>query len=142
MNFEELKKDLIEDEARVPHAYTDSLGYLTIGIGHLIDKRLGGKLDDAVIDLQFKLDVERVLREAETYPWFKTLSDARQNVILNLLFNLGKERWDKFVNTQAAIARGDIESAARGLEQSKWHAQVGKRAVRLVRQWRDNSFRS
>lgn len=33
---------LTSDEGRVPHAYQDHLGYWTIGVGHLIDRRKGG----------------------------------------------------------------------------------------------------
>lgn len=34
----------------MPHAYQDSLGYWTIGVGFLIDGRKGGRLPDAVRD--------------------------------------------------------------------------------------------
>lgn len=43
-----IKKQLIRDEGNVPYAYSDSLGYLTIGVGFLIDKRKGGRLPEAV----------------------------------------------------------------------------------------------
>jgi lysozyme len=136
MDLVKLKAQLVRHEGYVPHAYADSEGYWTIGVGHLIDKRLGGKLDADVIDLQLERDIARCVRDADTYAWFATLVPARQNVVLNLLFNLGKARFDKFVNTQAAMARGDIEAAAKGLEASKWYTQVGKRGAELVAQWR------
>ena len=34
----------------VSHAYKDSRGYLTIGVGHLIDEELGGGLSEDEID--------------------------------------------------------------------------------------------
>ena len=37
-------------EGRVAHAYIDSEGYTTIGVGRLIDKRKGGRLTDREID--------------------------------------------------------------------------------------------
>ena len=37
-------------EGVVPHAYKDSRGYLTIGVGRLIDEELGGGLSDDEID--------------------------------------------------------------------------------------------
>ena len=46
MNLREL---LIRDEGCVPHAYADSLGYWTIGVGHCIDKRVGCGLPEPFI---------------------------------------------------------------------------------------------
>jgi lysozyme len=125
----------------VAHAYQDSLGYWTIGVGHLVDSRLGGGLDEDVIDHQLDNDIARVERAAGSYPWFATLPPVRQNVVLNMLFNMGKARFDKFVKTQAAMARGDVEAAARGMERSLWYWQVGQRAAELVDQWRTGEYR-
>lgn len=140
MDVQKLKEQLKKQEAVIPYAYPDSLGYWTIGVGHLIDKRMGGKLDPEVIDLQLELDIRRAFAEASADPWFSGLNHARQNVIVNLEFNMGDEHWDLFVNTKAALARGDIEAAAAGLEKSKWYVQVGVRAATLVRQLRTGEF--
>ena len=42
MNIERLKSTLLKHEAEVSHAYEDSEGYLTVGVGRLIDKRKDG----------------------------------------------------------------------------------------------------
>ena len=39
MNRDKIIALLSLHEGRVEHAYQDSLGYWTIGVGHLIDKR-------------------------------------------------------------------------------------------------------
>ena len=41
-----LAKSLKQDEGFKPSAYKDSLGYLTIGYGRMIDERLGGYLSE------------------------------------------------------------------------------------------------
>ncbi len=65
---ESAKAQLRADEGVRESAYTDSLGYLTIGVGRLIDARVGGKLwpdeidylstqDDVIIDTQNGVDI-------------------------------------------------------------------------------------
>lgn len=39
-----LRDSLALDEGRVPYAYRDSLGFWTVGVGRLIDKRKGARL--------------------------------------------------------------------------------------------------
>jgi lysozyme len=115
-------------EGVVKHAYTDSRGYLTIGVGRLIDKELGGGLSDDEVDYLLANDLKRCQAEAETYGWFAGLNEPRQAVVISLLFNLGKPRWDKFKKAQAAIEAGDYGEAAAQMLDSRWADQVGKRA--------------
>jgi lysozyme len=124
--------DLIkEHEGVVPHAYTDSRGYLTIGVGRLIDEKLGGKLSDDEIDYLLTNDLNRCLEEAATYPWYEAMNEVRQAVIISMLFNLGKPNFDKFQNMQAALLVGDHALASREMLDSRWANQVGKRANEL-----------
>ena len=69
-------------EGVVPHAYQDSRGYWTIGVGRLIDESLGGGLSDAEIDYLLANDIKRCRAEAEQYPWFNKMNEPRQAVIL------------------------------------------------------------
>lgn len=115
-------------EGVVAHAYKDSRGYLTIGVGRLIDEELGGGLSDDEIDYLLANDLKRCQAEAETYPWFADLNEPRQAVVVSMLFNLGKPRWDGFKKAQAAIEAGDYTEAASQMLDSRWAAQVGKRA--------------
>jgi lysozyme len=121
-------------EGVVPHAYQDSRGYWTIGVGRLIDKELGGGLSDDEVDYLLANDINRCIEEAQTYPWFAGLSEPRQAVVISLLFNLGKPRWDGFQKAQAAIAAGDMAEASRQLLDSKWARQVGQRAYEMAAQ--------
>jgi GH24 family phage-related lysozyme (muramidase) len=132
-----LKAELTRDEDNVPYAYQDSLGYWTIGIGHLIDKRMGGKLRQEVIDLIFQFDVQDVEADLDrALPWWRQLDPVRQRVLLNMTFNLGIDKLLGFTNTLAAVKRGDYESAAAGMLDSKWATQVGARAQRLAQMMR------
>ena len=120
-----------EHEGVVKHAYQDSRGYWTIGVGRLIDEKLGGGLSDGEIDYLLANDVKRCREEAEQYPWFEGMNEPRQAVILSMLFNLGKPNFDKFKNMQAALEAGDHMTASNEMLDSRWAAQVGRRAIEM-----------
>ena len=121
-----------QHEGVVKHAYEDSRGYLTIGVGRLIDEKLGGGLSDDEINYLLANDIKRCQAEAETYEWFAGLNEPRQAVVISLLFNLGKPRFDGFKASQAAISAGDYATAASEMLDSKWAVQVGKRADEMA----------
>lgn len=127
--------DLQADEGVILHAYTDHLGYITIGTGRLIDKRRGGGISRAENDLLLTNDIEgraAVLRAQ--YPWFDALDPIRQSAFINLAFNLGVDGLAKFRQTLAAAARNDWNGVARGLMNSKWYTQVQpSRSARILR---------
>lgn len=132
--LEEFKQELEKDEGRVKHAYQDSLGYWTIGVGRLIDKRLGGGLRDDEINYLLNNDVEEAHVTAQKLVKnFDDLTSNRKAVILHLAFNLGYTKLVKFVNTLKAVNEGRWEDAARGMENSLWYRQVGARSKRLVK---------
>lgn len=128
-----LKCQLKIDEGVKDSAYTDSLGYLTIGVGRLIDNRKGGRLSQSEIDLLLDNDIQGKEQELDkSLPWWRSLSDARQQVILNMAFNLGVDGLLGFKNTLSMVQSGDYVGAAGGMLKSKWAGQVGDRAKRLA----------
>lgn len=129
---------LEEEEGRERFAYTDSEGYLTIGVGRLIDKRKGGGLSDEEIDFLKANDIKRVKKEVQTaLPWMLALNEARQAVLYGMCFQmgLGSEVSGKgllgFRNTLAAIRDEHFEHAAELMLQSRWARQTPKRAKRM-----------
>ena len=64
--------------------------------------------------------------------WWRTLTCARQRVLVNMAFNLGVAGLLGFKNTLSAVQRGHYEQAASGMMASKWAQQVGARADRLA----------
>lgn len=118
-------------------AYQDSKGYWTIGIGRMVDKRLKGgiSLEEAQVLLQNDLD--RCASELNSkLPWWKNLSENRRYVLLNMCFNLGITKLLGFKNTLAMIQQGNYDGAAKGMLNSKWATDVGKRANELSEQMR------
>ncbi len=129
----QLQADLIRDEGVVLSAYEDSEGFLTIGVGRLIDPRRGGGItyDEALYLLGH--DIERVQRQLLTaLPWLTQLDAARQRVLLNMAFNLGVSGLLGFKETLQAVRHGNYSRAAERMLHSKWAAQVGARATRLA----------
>jgi lysozyme len=133
----ELAKQLKGDEGVIPHAYPDHLGYLTIGVGRLIDKRKGGGLRPDEITYLLNNDIDdRIDALTRALPWFQDLDDARKGVLLNMAFQLGTEGLLKFENTLALIRDGKYENAAHAMLQSLWAKQTPIRAKRMAEQMR------
>jgi len=135
--------DLVRDEGEVLHAYPDSLGFLTIGVGRLIDQRRGGGISHGEAMMLLRNDVDRVTAKLDrALPWWIGHSDVRRRVLINMAFNLGVGSANPpkgllaFRNTLAAIKARDYEAAAQGMLASRWAAQVGDRAKRLAEMMR------
>lgn len=129
MNVREL---ITLHEGRVPHAYLDSLGYLTIGIGHLVDERKGGRLPDAIIDALFEHDLHEHANELfALLPWARDLDPVRQAVLIDMFFNMRRGLLG-FKETLRHFEAGRWDAAADAMLDSKWATQVRGRAVRLA----------
>lgn len=126
------------DEGCVEHAYQDSEGYWTIGVGRLIDKRLGGRLRPDEIDLMLENDIAEAEAIAKAlFQSFERLSDTRKAVLINMAHNLGQTRLAGFQRFRAAVEAGAWEQAAAEALDSRWADQVGIRAKRLAQQMRE-----
>jgi lysozyme len=130
-----LKTMLLRDEGSVPHAYQDHLGYWTIGVGRLIDKRKGGGLSDDEIDYLLENDVRRVCADVlEALPWVIRLNDARQAVVYAMAFQMGLKGLLGFRSTLDSMRDEGYANAAEGMRQSKWAKQTPARATRMAYQ--------
>lgn len=139
MNRDALANQLIADEGMVLKPYRCTAGKLTIGIGR--------NLEDAGISkseamLLLGADIDKVESQLDaTLPWWRGMSEARQQVLANMAFNMGIGNSARgllsFRNTLAAMHRGDYKAAARGMLDSTWARQVGQRAVRLAKMMED-----
>lgn len=132
---EALLKQLRRDEGESLTAYPDHLGYLTIGVGRLIDKRKGGGLSTEESAYLLNNDVDTRIKALEgLFPWFKGLDDARKGVLVNMAFQMGTGGLAAFKNTLSSIANGLYEKAAEQMLQSLWATQTPERAKRLSEQ--------
>ncbi len=130
-----LVDQLKRDEGQILHAYQDSLGYWTIGVGRLIDARRGGGITPSESDYLLANDIESKRQELyQALPWTATMDEVRRAVLLNMAFNLGVAGLLAFKQTLAHVQRGEWPNAAAEMLQSTWATQVGDRAHRLAQQ--------
>lgn len=125
----QLKQMLIDHEGLKHFPYVDSVGKLTIGIGHNLTDR-GLPID--IIHQLCDMDLDYHWLSLHQYPWFKELSEPRQLVLMNLRFNLGERRFATFKKMLAALERHDYFIAAHEMLDSNWAKQVGMRAKMLA----------
>lgn len=122
-------------EGCVLKPYKDTVGKLTIGYGRNLDDVGISKLEAEVLLDHDLAQAEQDCRKA--FRWFGDLNEARQRVVVEMVFNLGLPRFCGFGQTIAAIQSKDYELAAARMLASKWAAQVKSRAVRLAGVMRD-----
>lgn len=130
-SYSQLKRD----EGEVLSAYQDHLGYWTIGVGILIDSRKNGALRPEESEFIFnnRLRLKRAELE-QRLPFFKTLDDARQGVLLNMAYQLGTEGLLAFKQTLKSVEQGAYLKASQQMLDSLWARQTPKRAERLSEQ--------
>jgi len=144
MNIEQLREQLEVDEGCVYEIYNDHLGYPTFGIGHLVkesDPEQGQSLGTAVsserVAEAFESDIQSVLRDCNVlYSDFHNLPEEAQQVIANMMFNLGRPRLSKFAGMKRGVDARDWNQAADEMVDSNWYRQVTNRADRLVQRVR------
>lgn len=138
MDIDALKKQLILHEGLKLTPYRCTADKLTIGVGR--------NLDDVGItqqEAEFLLDND-ILRCADdldrNMSWWRDLSEVRQRVLIDMVFNLGISRFMKFQNMIDALANGNHAGAAAEMLDSRWANQVGQRAMRLANAMEFNEF--
>lgn len=131
MNMAALVKQLGEHEGLRLKPYHCTAGKLTIGYGRNLDDRGITKEEAAFLlenDIQECVgDTINIIGEEV---WHQ-LSDSRQRVLVDMRYNLGGRGLRTFKNTLQAVRDGRYEDAARGMMNSKWAKQVGRRAKTL-----------
>ncbi len=156
-----LSAEIARDEGDKLRVYRCTAGKRSIGKGRNLDdvgisaeetRLLGITLTSCLTrgitqvqsDALFANDIKRSERDLDAkLPWWRTLNGVRQRVLLNMCFNMGIGRAPDakrqitgagllgFYGTLPKIQRGDWAGAVAGMKASKWHDQVGARAIRL-----------
>lgn len=142
VNREAVFEQLKIDEGVVYEVYHDHLGYPTFGVGHLVlesDEEHGQPVGTPVSEERFKEcfenDLNIAIRECDALyedGTFDNLPDEVQQILVNMMFNMGRTRLSKFKKMHGAILEGDWKTAAVEGRDSKWYQQVTNRAERLM----------
>ena len=114
------------------------MGKLTVGIGRNLSD-VGLSDDEAMLLLTN--DVEKVRRElTHALPYWLTLNEARQAVLLSMAFNMGTAGLLKFKQTLGHVERGEYVQAGDAMLDSTWARQVGPRATELADMMRSGKW--
>ena len=140
MNREAVYEQLKIDEGVVYEVYLDHLGYPTFGIGHLIiegDAEHGSAVGTTITEERvkecFEKDLDIAVSECEALfgdNW-NNYPGELQEVLVNMMFNMGRGRLGGFKKFIAAINESDWNKASIEMMDSRWATQVGNRAIRL-----------
>lgn len=134
MNEHQLAIELRSDEGEKLKSYLDSKGYWTIGVGCLIDPKRGANPAPFGIDLRnggtitaneseallLKHIAEKAGQLDIALPWWRTLSDNRQRVLMNMVFQMGVAGVMAFKKFIAALKSGDYATAKLQMLDSTW----------------------
>lgn len=135
--FEQLKID----EGVVNEIYLDHLGYPTFGVGHLVlesDQEFGAEVGTPVSEDRtkecFDRDLDTSISECVALygEGFNDWPGVAQEVLVNMMFNMGRGRLGGFKNFRKALEEQDWKQAGIEGRDSKWYRQVTKRAERLM----------
>jgi len=138
MDREQLFDDLVRDEGLKLEIYKCTAGKLTIGVGRNIEDR---GITTSEARLLLANDVDIISDELTTkFAWWVSMPEPAQRALANMAFNLGVPRLSQFKNMLAALEKGDYNLAAKEALNSNWAKQVGDRANRIAKVFRELNF--
>lgn len=130
--IEQIAEDLRRHEGCVLHAYEDHLGYLTIGIGRLIDEQRGGGISEEEAEYLLKNDIDRIASRLQHERGFRNAPSTVKRALVNMAFQLGfsgllsfKKMWKHLENSNYAVAADEALD-------SKWAEQTPERAEEVA----------
>ncbi|ADG60060.1 baseplate hub subunit and tail lysozyme [Acinetobacter phage Acj9] len=149
-----IEKMLIGDEGTKNAVYWDTLGYPTIGIGHLILPKktrdmnvilrqlsadlghsVGSTISSSDISRLFKSDLAKTQSEIKKNrtigPVYMKANRSRQMALENMAFQLGVGGLAKFKQSLALMLASKWDEAAANLKASLWARQTPGRANRI-----------
>ena len=142
MNIEQCKAEIKRHEGEVLEIYMDSLGYKTLGVGHLCQPNdpeysweVGTSVSQEVVDMYYEDDFDKHYKEAihvfGNQEDFYKLPEKIQHVLVNMCFNLGGSRLSKFKNMLKACREHNWKEMSAQMQDSRWFTQVGRRSIEL-----------
>jgi lysozyme len=150
---------LIEHEGMVLSVYQDSLGIDTIGIGRNLKDRGISKEELDYLDIpSMEVVYEQGITEADArylalndiaivenelckiHPCVHDLDAVRQLVVMDMAYNMGVPRLSKFKRMWNAIHEQKFGIASVEMLDSRWAAQVGRRATALSNAMKTGEF--
>lgn len=111
------------------HPYKDTVGVLTIGVGHNLDEGISEHAAMFILEEDIAAHEGDCRRE---FRWYSGLDACRQDAVTDMCFNLGIARLLGFHRFLAAMETQQWDTAAMEMLDSQWAGQVGGRATELA----------
>ena len=147
--FREFLKDAEVAEGYEHTVYRDTLGYLTVGIGHRVtpadNLKVGDSIDDARIVALFRKDYQKVYASLERYyPEWRSWPLLAQLATANFLYQLGADAPKSFPRATTFLNHKMWTDAANEwlyadkskLRHSKWYMETPHRCLQEVNRLR------
>ena len=145
-------KSLIREEGIRFYPYTDSVGYYTIGIGHLLVDQKAAHADWLISEeggihaegwtkakCYLMLESDLTIAIGDSLHWWSkdaiALSPQRQAVLAEMCFVLGYNGAREFHHFKEYYLAGKMFESARELIDSDWDTQAPHRVERLAKRW-------
>ena len=138
MNLERLMQSVKKHEGYRNKVYLDTLGKRTVGVGHLCvedfwedDKEYEERflMDILAEDLQNAIKGARELKEEYDCT---DIDEIAQEIIVEMVFQLGKTGVSKFKNMWKALAEKNYIGASYEMLDSRWAKQTPNRAKAMA----------
>jgi lysozyme len=138
MNLERLMESVKKHEGYRNKVYLDTLGKRTVGVGHLCvedfwedDKEYEEKFLMEILaeDLQNAIKGARELKEEYDCT---DIDEIAQEIIVEMVFQLGKTGVSKFKNMWKALAEKNYIGASYEMLDSRWAKQTPNRAKAMA----------
>ena len=134
--FSQLKSRIKKNEGYRNQIYYDQVGKQTIGFGHLIKKREKfihqKKYSKKYLNKIFENDFSSALSDFNKSYKAKDLSKNSQEVLLEMIFQLGIKNCLKFKKFNQSLRKKLPHMAALEMLNSHWYAQTPKRVEKLI----------
>jgi lysozyme len=135
-NLEKLKERIKIHEGFCDTVYKDTLGKRTIGYGHLCtdnEEWIDGKpYDIQYLNDVFEGDFNEAVRQTEQLIGNLVLQKEANEIIIEMVFQLGMSGVSKFKKMWAALKDQNYNEAANQMLDSKWAKQTPNRAQDLA----------
>ena len=138
MNLERLMESVKKHEGYRNKVYLDTLGKRTVGVGHLCvedfwedNKEYEEKFLMEILadDLQNAIKGARELKEEHSCT---DIDEIAQEILVEMVFQLGKNGVSKFRNMWKALAEKNYIGASFEMLDSKWAKQTPNRAKSMA----------
>ena len=130
-DLDRLLGDVVTDEGFRGITYMDTTGHLTIGYGRNLEAHPYTR-KEAEVWTRRHLEFCSVMAETYCGEAWRTMNDVRQEVIINMAYQLGYGGLSTFVQMRKAVRAGDWNEAARQGTDSQWGRRHKARRTRLM----------